>query len=75
MRVFQYIELAISIAEAVPAVIAAVSVKPVTGASILVAVSPSLAALQAVVPSINIPAALETDIANAVADAINGFEK
>jgi hypothetical protein len=75
MKILAYISFGIEVAAAVPLLIAMFSsAVPLTGAAILAAIEPALSGAQAAFGH-SIPDVLASDIANAVADAINNYRK
>jgi hypothetical protein len=73
MKIFAYIEFAITVAESVASVAALLAIKqPLTGPELQSALSPAIAGIQAAF-NVTPPAALVTDICQAAADAINKY--
>ena len=77
LNIFSYIEIAAGLIGAVQAClqlkISATS--PLSAAQLQAIAAPVLAGIQQLVPTANISAPLVTDIANAIADAVNAYYK
>jgi hypothetical protein len=76
-NVFAYIEIAAGIIAAVQAIhnLKISATNPLSSAELQAIAMPVLAGVQQIAPTANISPALVTDIANAIADAVNAYYK